>query len=119
MAQSALTCEILRDGSKDLIFLTQHFPLRVNGIKETVDSFTSGTLKSVAEESVGQGLFEHRGADLEWLMDKFILDLSRGARAGGRRVVNEPVQSGVVSCRMPLRARYSIFVHARHPEWWC
>ena len=59
--------------------------------------------KGVAEEAVGQGLFQNRGADVAWFVNKFNLDLSPGGQRC-RRVVDDPFQYGVTSFRTSWRA---------------
>ena len=55
-----------------------------NGIKDSADLFTSDTLKGGAKKpELAKALCENSGTDVEWLMDKFNLDLSLVARLGG------------------------------------
>jgi len=57
---------------------------REKGIKDSADLFTSDTLKGGAKKpELAKLLCENSGADVEWLMDKFNLDLSLVARLGG------------------------------------
>merc|ERR1719207_199427 len=57
---------------------------RDKGIKDTTDIFTADTLKGGAKRpEVLKVLCENSGRDVEWLMDKFDLDLSLVARLGG------------------------------------
>ena len=56
----------------------------MKGIKDSAELFTSDTLKGVAKKpELAKVLCEKSGADVEWLMDKFNLDLSLVARLGG------------------------------------
>ena len=55
-----------------------------NGIRDSADLFTSDTLKGGAKKpEFAKLLCENSGADVEWFMDKFNLDLSLVARLGG------------------------------------
>ena len=57
---------------------------REKGIKDSADLFTSDTLKGVAKKpELAKVLCENSGADVEWLMDRFYLDLPLVARLGG------------------------------------
>jgi flavocytochrome c len=57
---------------------------RDKGIKDTTDIFTADTLKGGAKRpEVVKVLCGNSGRDVEWLMDKFDLDLSLVARLGG------------------------------------
>ena len=57
---------------------------RENGIKDSADLFTSDILKGGAKTpELAKVLCENSGTDVEWLMDKFNLDLSLVARLGG------------------------------------
>ena len=57
---------------------------RENGIKDSAALFTSDTLKGGAKKpELAKVLCENSGTDVEWLMDKFNLDLSLVARLGG------------------------------------
>ena len=57
---------------------------RDKGIKDSAELFTSDTLKGGAKKpELAKVLCENSGADVEWLMDKFNLDLSLVARLGG------------------------------------
>ena len=57
---------------------------REKGIKGSADLFTSDTLKGGAKKpELVKVLCENSGADVEWLMDRFYLDLSLVARLGG------------------------------------
>jgi len=57
---------------------------RDSGIKDSSDLFTSDTLKGGAKKpELVKVLCENSGSDVEWLMDKFNLDLSLVARLGG------------------------------------
>jgi len=54
------------------------------GIADTTDIFTADTLKGGAKKpEIVKVLCENSGRDVEWLMDKFNLDLSLVARLGG------------------------------------
>merc|ERR1712050_730812 len=54
------------------------------GIQDTVDLFTSDTLKGGAKRpEVAKVLCANSGPDVDWLVDKFNLDLSLVARLGG------------------------------------
>ena len=60
---------------------------RERSIKDSVDLFTSDTLKGRAKKpELAKVLCEDSGTDVEWLMDKFNLDLSLVARFGGHSV---------------------------------
>merc|ERR1711937_391773 len=55
-----------------------------NGIKDSIELFTSDTLKGGAKRpEVAKVLCGNSGADVDWLVDKFNLDLSLVARLGG------------------------------------
>jgi len=57
---------------------------KTNGIDDTVELFTSDTLKGGAKKpDVVKVLCGNSGADVDWLVDKFSLDLSLVARLGG------------------------------------
>ena len=57
---------------------------RERGIKDSADLFTSDTLKGGAKKpELAKVLCEGNGTDVEWLMDKFNLNLSLIARLGG------------------------------------
>jgi len=57
---------------------------KAKGIDDSVDLFTSDTLKGGAKKpDVVKILCGNSGADVDWLMDKFNLDLSLVARLGG------------------------------------
>merc|ERR1719207_245112 len=57
---------------------------RDKGIKDTTDIFTADTLKGGAKRpEVVKVLCGNSGADCDWLMDVFNLDLSLLARLGG------------------------------------
>jgi len=54
------------------------------GIKDTIELFTSDTLKGGAKKpEIAKILCANSGADVDWLVDKFNLDLSLVARLGG------------------------------------
>merc|ERR1719207_529529 len=54
------------------------------GIADTVEIFTNDTLKGGAKKpEVAKVLCGNSGADVDWLMDSFDLDLSLLARLGG------------------------------------
>merc|ERR1719235_1063077 len=54
------------------------------GIEDSIDLFTSDTLKGGAKKpEVAKVLCGNSGADVDWLMEKFNLDLSLVARLGG------------------------------------
>merc|ERR1711966_518997 len=54
------------------------------GIKDTYDIFFADTLKGGAKKpEIAKVLCANSGADVDWLMDKFDLDLSLLARLGG------------------------------------
>merc|ERR1719379_3241247 len=54
------------------------------GIKDSKELFTQDTLKGGAKRpELAKVLCENSGADVEWLMDAFNLDLSLVARLGG------------------------------------
>eukprot|EP00931_Biecheleriopsis_adriatica_P042279 TRINITY_DN24099_c1_g1_i1.p1 TRINITY_DN24099_c1_g1~~TRINITY_DN24099_c1_g1_i1.p1 ORF type:complete len:624 (-),score=127.12 TRINITY_DN24099_c1_g1_i1:45-1877(-) len=54
------------------------------GVPDTVELFTQDTLKGGAKRpAVAKVLCANSGADVDWLMDKFSLDLSLLARLGG------------------------------------
>merc|ERR1712139_165654 len=55
-----------------------------NNIKDSIELFTSDTLKGGAKRpEVAKVLCGNSGADVDWLVDKFNLDLSLVARLGG------------------------------------
>jgi succinate dehydrogenase/fumarate reductase flavoprotein subunit len=55
-----------------------------NGIKDTVDIFFKDTMKGGAKKpEVAKVLCANSGADVDWLVEKFDLDLSLVARLGG------------------------------------
>jgi len=57
---------------------------KAKGIQDSVDLFTSDTLKGGAKKpDVVKVLCGNSGGDVNWLMDKFNLDLSLVARLGG------------------------------------
>jgi len=57
---------------------------KTQGIKDTNDIFINDTLKGGAKKpEIVKVLCENSGRDVEWLMDKFNLDLSLVARLGG------------------------------------
>lgn len=57
---------------------------RAKGINDSVELFTKDTLKGGAKKpAIAQVLCGNSGADVEWLMEKFALDLSLVARLGG------------------------------------
>merc|ERR1719510_1672884 len=57
---------------------------KTQGIDDSVDLFTSDTLKGGAKKpDVVKILYGNSGADVDWLVDKFNLDLSLVARLGG------------------------------------
>jgi len=57
---------------------------KTNGIDDSVELFTSDTLKGGAKKpDVVKVLCGNSGADVDWLVDKFSLDLSLVARLGG------------------------------------
>jgi len=57
---------------------------KTKGIEDSVDLFTSDTLKGGAKKpDVVKVLCGNSGADVDWLVDKFNLDLSLVARLGG------------------------------------
>merc|ERR1712012_272404 len=57
---------------------------KVQGIDDSVDLFTSDTLKGGAKKpEVVKVLCGNSGADVDWLVEKFNLDLSLVARLGG------------------------------------
>merc|ERR550539_757750 len=54
------------------------------GIPDTVDIFLADTLKGGAKKpEIAKVLCANSGADVDWLVDKFDLDLSLVARLGG------------------------------------
>merc|ERR1719497_129646 len=56
----------------------------MKGIEDSIDLFTSDTLKGGAKKpEIVKILCENSGADVDWLVDKFDLDLSLVARLGG------------------------------------
>merc|ERR1712137_620357 len=57
---------------------------RAKGINDSVELFTKDTLKGGAKKpAIAQVLCGNSGTDVEWLMEKFALDLSLVARLGG------------------------------------
>merc|ERR1719240_2341138 len=57
---------------------------RAKGIPDTVELFTSDTLKGGAKKpELAKVLCGNSGADVDWLVEKFNLDLSLVARLGG------------------------------------
>merc|ERR1740133_121317 len=57
---------------------------KAHGIKDTVEIFTNDTLKGGAKRpEVAKVLCANSGGDVDWLVDKFNLDLSLVARLGG------------------------------------
>merc|ERR1711988_1739167 len=57
---------------------------KAKGIDDSIELFTADTLKGGAKKpELAKVLCENSGADVEWLMDKFALDLSLVARLGG------------------------------------
>merc|ERR1719272_2450913 len=57
---------------------------RANNITDSAELFTSDTLKGGAKRpEVAKLMCDNSGPDVEWLMDKFNLDLSLVARLGG------------------------------------
>merc|ERR1719201_3234459 len=57
---------------------------KMKGIEDSIDLFTSDTLKGGAKRpEVAKVLCGNSGADVDWLVDKFNLDLSLVARLGG------------------------------------
>merc|ERR1712127_333598 len=57
---------------------------KMNGIDDSVELFTSDTLKGGAKKpEVVKVLCGNSGADVDWLVEKFDLDLSLVARLGG------------------------------------
>merc|ERR1719215_139435 len=57
---------------------------REKGIEDSSELFTNDTLKGGAKQpEIAKVLCENSGADVEWLMDAFDLDLSLVARLGG------------------------------------
>merc|ERR1719267_252372 len=57
---------------------------RALGINDSIDLFTNDTLKGGAKKAeIAKILCANSGNDVEWLMDKFNLDLSLVARLGG------------------------------------
>merc|ERR1719428_2498418 len=57
---------------------------KAKGIKDSIELFTSDTLKGGAKRpEVAKVLCGNSGADVDWLVDKFNLDLSLVARLGG------------------------------------
>jgi hypothetical protein len=56
----------------------------MHGVFDTNEIFTGDTLRGGAKRpEIVKVLCENSGADVEWLMDKFALDLSLVARLGG------------------------------------
>merc|ERR1719226_222427 len=61
---------------------------KTNGIEDSVELFTSDTLKGGAKKpEVVKILCGNSGADVDWLMETFNLDLSLVARLGGHSSV--------------------------------
>ena len=56
---------------------------REKGIKDLAELFTSDTLEGGSKKPEFAKVLCNSGADVEWLMDKFYLDLSLVARLGG------------------------------------
>merc|ERR1711972_202864 len=57
---------------------------KAKGIDDTIELFTSDTLKGGAKRpEIAKVLCLNSGADVDWLVDKFDLDLSLVARLGG------------------------------------
>merc|ERR1719163_1095358 len=57
---------------------------KAKGIEDSIELFTSDTLKGGAKKpEVAKILCGNSGADVDWLMEKFNLDLSLVARLGG------------------------------------
>merc|ERR1712190_702510 len=57
---------------------------KTKGIEDSTELFTSDTLKGGAKKpELAKVLCENSGPDVEWLMDRFNLDLSLVARLGG------------------------------------
>merc|ERR1712217_638873 len=57
---------------------------KIKGIDDSVELFTSDTLKGGAKKpEVVKVLCGNSGADVDWLVEKFNLDLSLVARLGG------------------------------------
>merc|ERR1712157_373931 len=57
---------------------------KANGIKDSTELFTSDTLKGGAKRpDVAKVLCANSGVDVDWLVEKFNLDLSLVARLGG------------------------------------
>merc|ERR1712190_30184 len=57
---------------------------KAKGIDDTIELFTSDTLKGGAKRpEVAKVLCGNSGADVDWLVEKFNLDLSLVARLGG------------------------------------
>jgi len=57
---------------------------KTKGIEDSIELFTSDTLKGGAKRpELAQVLCGNSGADVDWLVDKFDLDLSLVARLGG------------------------------------
>merc|ERR1712050_531158 len=57
---------------------------KAKGIQDSIELFTSDTLKGGAKRpEVAKVLCGNSGADVDWLVEKFNLDLSLVARLGG------------------------------------
>merc|ERR1712177_1351 len=57
---------------------------KAKGIQDSIELFTSDTLKGGAKRpEVAKVLCGNSGADVDWLVEKFDLDLSLVARLGG------------------------------------
>merc|ERR1719158_2402593 len=57
---------------------------KIKGIDDSIELFTSDTLKGGAKRPEGAKILcGNSGADVDWLVDKFDLDLSLVARLGG------------------------------------
>ena len=75
---------------------------RERGIKDSADLFTSDTLKGGAKKpEFAKVLCEDSGTDVEWLMDRFNLDLSLVARLGGHSALTV-VRSISQTCPSPV-----------------
>ena len=74
--------------------------------------------------SCGPRIVGKRGSDVEWFMNKFHPELSLVAHLGGRFAQPIATTKGEYDetgprGHVPPRARYSRFVHLRHPEGCC
>jgi len=79
---------------------------KAKGIEDSKELFTSDTLKGGAKKpEIVKVLCENSGADVEWLMDKFNLDLSLLARLGGHSAprTNYVVVLVIAELPKPLR----------------